>query len=160
MYCCNSSSVAKWGLFLLTLKCGCIMSETWGIRTVVLKSVFRMNNSGLVIRFRSSSRVISPQNVFSKVSPRLLTTGKPQWVQPRSIAENNMYVGSSKKDTYEWWSNNSSALIAIFFKKSDFNFQECKLIPLNMVFWKKNLKNKYMCSNYDTSIFHFGNLPD
>ena len=64
-----------------------MMSDMCGMRTVVLKSVLRMNSSGRVIRFRSSSRVISPQKVFSNFSPRLLMTGKPQCVQPRSTLD-------------------------------------------------------------------------
>ena len=43
------------------LKCGCMMSETWGILTVALKSDFMMKSSGRVIRFRSSNRLHSEQ---------------------------------------------------------------------------------------------------
>ena len=63
------------------------MSDMWGMRTVVLKSVLRMKSSGRVMRLRSSRRVISPQKVFSSFSPRLLITGKPQCVQPSSTCK-------------------------------------------------------------------------
>ena len=82
MYCCNSSSVARCGDFCDSRKWGCMMSDTWGMRTVALKSDFMMKSSGRVMRFRNSNRLISPQKVFSRPSPSDFTTGKPPWVVP------------------------------------------------------------------------------